>query len=200
MSNASTPASFVRPTRPRDQRRSFVEAVKEKYASAAVPEEHSEVVRISGKDVEEVGFDKDRRRLANLQELRVIVLDDMCIGEDVANPTALAEGVRDTCPKCVELDLSRNLFESWTEIWSIVIQLPALSSLRINGNRFVREHSSAQMAPVVVLSTVGILSMDECLFDFHTVCNSSIPGNARLILDCRFDRCSNTSLPFRSCP
>ena len=58
---SKTVASFVRPTRPAEPPQSFLDAVREKYASEAtrgfVP---AKEIVISGKVAEEVGFDKIR--------------------------------------------------------------------------------------------------------------------------------------------
>ncbi|KAK7535903.1 tubulin-specific chaperone-like protein E [Phyllosticta citribraziliensis] len=162
----STAGSFVRPNRPSDPPLSYVQALKKKYASdpadevnldivvtgpvpAHVPvNERGKVIKISGKEAEEVGFDKIRKKLANLQELRIVLLDCLCIARPL--PALLeqaAQGntdvtaanltdVKDVSPKIHELDLSRNLFEEWREIASICIQLDRLTQLRADGNRF----------------------------------------------------------------
>jgi hypothetical protein len=160
LSRSPTAASFVRPTRKTDPPRSFVEALKAKYASEAVDDtdvqliyarqdntkdplaQHNRPIRISGKEVEEVGFDKIRKQLANLQELRIVILDGLCIARPIARlkgrrkedgtevwPEDLSD-VKDACPKTTELDLSRNLFEEWREVASICEQLERLKSLR----------------------------------------------------------------------
>ena len=82
---------------------------------------------ISGKVVEEVGFDKIRHQLAQLQELKIVIVDGSCIS------TAETEKlkIRDVCPKIVELDLSRNLFESFQDVVEICGELDGQRSLRI---------------------------------------------------------------------
>ncbi|KAF2018686.1 tubulin-specific chaperone E [Aaosphaeria arxii CBS 175.79] len=164
--NHPTAGSFVRPTRKPDPSRSFVEALKAKYASEDFEDPDVEVVfvtkndkkerlvqqnrpvRISGKEVEEVGFDKIRKQLAELSELKFVILDGLRMSRPVASrkesqnpsewngwPTGLKD-VSDACPKVIELDLSRNLFEEWREVVSICEQLDKLKSLRVDGNRF----------------------------------------------------------------
>ncbi|KAL1599615.1 hypothetical protein SLS60_007418 [Paraconiothyrium brasiliense] len=163
--STATSASFIRPARKPDPSRSFTEALKAKYASDPVqdPSIHivfatkpgdnalkkdplariNQPIRISGKEVEEVGFDKIRKQLAQLSELKIVILDGLRMDRSVAR---LREGmeewekgltdVREACPKAVELDLSRNLFEEWREVASICEQLEKLKSLRVDGNRF----------------------------------------------------------------
>ncbi|KAJ4354561.1 uncharacterized protein N0V89_006298 [Didymosphaeria variabile] len=158
--STATSASFIRPARKYDPFRSFAEALKAKYASDPVqdPSIHivfatkpgdnalkkdplariNQPIRISGKEVEEVGFDKIRKQLAQLSELKIVILDGLRMDRSVAR---LREGmeewekgltdVREACPKAIELDLSRNLFEEWREIASICEQLEKLKSLRV---------------------------------------------------------------------
>jgi tubulin-specific chaperone E len=97
-------------------------------------------IRISGKEVEEVGFEKIRQRLADLQELKIVLLDGFRITRQLSafRGRAWVKGelgsgtdVRDVCPKVTELDLSRNLFEEWREIAQICLQLEYQRSLRV---------------------------------------------------------------------
>ena len=87
----------MRPNRPFDPPLSYVQALKKKYASDSVDEpnldivvtgpvpanvpvnERGKVIKISGKEAEEVGFDKIRKKFANLQELRIAILDCLCM-------------------------------------------------------------------------------------------------------------------------
>lgn len=169
---SATAASFVRPNRPHDKPRSFIEALHEKYASEVdivfIGSSHGKpattgagdgerAIKISGKEVEEVGFDKIRKRLADLHELRIVLLDGLTMHRpfnelqrrtcnttgldlELDHPTTRLEqqnDVRESCPKVMELDISRNLFERWIEVVSICEQLPDLRSLRCDGNRFL---------------------------------------------------------------
>lgn len=132
LSGSPTAASFVRPTRPADRRQSFIGALREKYASEA-PQPgdaaaESQAVVISGKVAEEMGFDKIRRRLARVADLRIVILDGM----RVAAAAHDGEGrVADTCPGIAHLDLSRNLFERLGPVVDICAQLPALRRLSL---------------------------------------------------------------------
>ncbi len=84
-------------------------------------------IEISGKVVEEVGFDKIRRQLAQLHELKIVIVDGLRIA------TAAKDGtrIREICPKIVELDLSRNLLETCKEIANICRELNELRGLRL---------------------------------------------------------------------
>ena len=108
-------------------------------------------IKISGKEVEEVGFEKIKNRLAELDELRIVLLDGLCVrrllNERVRDTQGLSAAeikaryssstdVKSVSPRIVELDLSRNLFEDWREVAAICSQLEHLRSLRLDGNRF----------------------------------------------------------------
>lgn len=83
---------------------------------------------ISGKKVaEEVGFDKIRAQLAQLHELRIVLVD----GLQVNSAEKPENTIRNVCPKIAELDLSRNLFESCKEIVCICGELDNLRTLKL---------------------------------------------------------------------
>lgn len=95
-------------------------------------------IEISGKVVEEIGFDKIRKQLAELQELRIVLLDGLRISgvlpfynssDEQINEAA--KEVAATCPKVVELDLSRNLLCRWRDVWEICNQLKHLKRLKV---------------------------------------------------------------------
>lgn len=148
-SNHPTAGSFVRPSRPSDQPRSFLEALREKYASESEQSTgydallsgastRGKAIEISGKVVEEVGFDKIRKQLAELQELRIVLLDGLRVigvlasydqDQDLHSEAALKIG--ETCPKITELDLSRSLLNHWRDVSDICDQLKHLRLLKL---------------------------------------------------------------------
>ena len=125
-STSTTAASFIRPSRTSDQPASFFQAFQKKYASTSAEDimATSNEIHISGKTVEEVGFEKIRQQLAELQELRIVVLDGACISH-------INSDLDKRNLKIVELDLSRNLLESWSDITAICKSLDFLRSLRL---------------------------------------------------------------------
>lgn len=147
-SNQPTAGSFVRPSRPSDQPRSFLEALREKYASEPVQNidldslngvsARGNAIEISGKVVEEVGFDKIRKQLAELQELRIVILDGLRIigisssyDQSYDSDNDAAQEICRTCPKITELDLSRSLLSQWRDVWAICNQLKSLKRLKL---------------------------------------------------------------------
>jgi tubulin-specific chaperone E len=141
--------SFVRPSRPADQPLSFIEALHKKYAPESEPGrvwegrhhargDSDDQIEISGKIVEEVGFEKIRELLADLHELRIVLLDGLCIGGLLATQSSSTEEqereiskIQETCPNIRELDLSLNLFEDWQDIAMICSALKNLQSLKL---------------------------------------------------------------------
>ena len=103
-------------------------------------------IMFNGKVAEEVGFDKIRKQLAQLEELRYVILDGLRMwrpevrqksrSSDESEWPQGTTDIKDACPKTYELDLSRNLFEEWREIAAICEQLDRLRSLRVDGTRF----------------------------------------------------------------
>lgn len=143
-SSLSTAGSFVRPSRPSDPPRSFLEGLHEKYASefeqtqAQQSSSIKNAIEISGKVVEEVGFDKIRKQLAELQELRIVLLDGLRISGVLSSydqpkdqMLEAAPQIAATCPKIIELDLSRSLLTRWRDVWNICNQLTSLKRLRL---------------------------------------------------------------------
>ncbi|KAJ5884242.1 hypothetical protein N7504_011814 [Penicillium tannophilum] len=147
-----TAGSFVRPSRPSEPPRSFLEALNEKYASEYDQQDAQsalnaslvpKAIEISGKVVEEVGFDKIRKQQAELQELQIVLLDGLRISgvlpsyeQPESSVAEAAPKIAATCPKIIELDISRSLFTRWRDVWEICNQLKQLKRLRLNGNRF----------------------------------------------------------------
>lgn len=112
------------------------------YFNGDLQKRQQQAVRISGKEVEEVGFDKIRKQLADFHELRIVILDGLRMTEPkipfseepswvLSPPSSRLKDIKETCPKIIEVDLSRNLFEDWREIILICEQLNNLRSLKV---------------------------------------------------------------------
>jgi hypothetical protein len=125
-----------------------LEGLREKYASESEQElsqqgnpdgpPSKKLIEISGKVVEEVGFDKIRKQLAELQELRIVLLDGLQIAGVLSSyyqpqdPVDQSVGsIAATCPQITELDLSRSLLTSWRNVWQICSQLKKLRKLKV---------------------------------------------------------------------
>ncbi|KAF3895105.1 Tubulin-specific chaperone E [Trichophyton interdigitale] len=198
--NHPTAGSFVRLTRPSDKSLSFLEGAHEKYVSElpvfhssfkgdhVVEDYMSKPIEISGKIVEEVGFDEVRKQLAALHELRILILDGLRINGVLAGPDVSdnrekeLEKIKHTCPKVMELDLSRNLIRRWCEIVDICAQLPELKILKLNGN-FIEDIKNCSSA--TVSHTVNSLFLDFTLMDWEEIATVShrFPSLASLSLE-----------------
>lgn len=151
LSNQPTAASFVRPTRPCDKPLGFLEALHQKYASEFEEEiakrkahgntedfQMNEAIQFNGKIVEEVGFEKIRKQLAELQELKVVFLEGLRIAGVLASGSHdqplyddELQKICQTCPKITELDLTRNLIHRWVDVHDICTQLKKLKTLKL---------------------------------------------------------------------
>lgn len=152
----------MRPSRPADKPRGFLEALREKYASEFLEQEkilrekrehyvspstgdalHGSI-EISGKVVEEVGFDKIRKQLSELQELKIVLLDGLQVAgiraeDGLQEEEEKGSGEKDmarreieqTCPKITELDLSRCLLSRWRDVADICGRLGRLRVLKL---------------------------------------------------------------------
>ncbi|KAI5250399.1 hypothetical protein E4T43_00340 [Aureobasidium subglaciale] len=139
-SSYPTPGSFLRPSAVWDKPRTFLEALRTKYAAAETGGDTSSqnTIRISGKEAEEIGFEKIARQQAQLQNLRIVVLDDLLVtaydGTNTTQEDSL-DRIFETCPNITDLDLGRNLFETLDDISEICDRLPKLKFLRLDANR-----------------------------------------------------------------
>lgn len=88
----------------------------------------------TSKVAEEVGFDKINTILAQLNKLKIVIVDGLNIyrADDPGE-------IKATCPLIVELDLSRNLFEDMEPIFDICGDLEALKILKLK--YVIRTHS-----------------------------------------------------------
>jgi hypothetical protein len=134
-------ASFIRPSRTPETPLSLLEALRNKYASEHLPDSElraSQQIRWGSKIVEEVGFEKIRRQQAILKELRIILLDGLCVegiiagsGQPNDHDVALElDNIQATCRQVIELDISRNLLRSWPEVIQICSHFDSLMSLK----------------------------------------------------------------------
>ncbi|THC98945.1 hypothetical protein EYZ11_001582 [Aspergillus tanneri] len=175
-----TAGSFVRPSRAADKPRGFLEALREKYApeleqspasqklDGPVPDGSlQKPIEISGKVVEEVGFDKIRKQLAELQELKIVLLDGLRVVGTLSYAAELKQiesacrEIEQTCPKITILDLSRNLLTSWTEVMGICDRLRNLKVLKLNGNRLDPVEGSLKFAITELHLDDTLLAWDE---------------------------------------
>ncbi|KAK3953177.1 HotDog domain-containing protein [Pseudoneurospora amorphoporcata] len=173
---SATAASFIRPTRPADAPQTFLSAIQLKYASDG-PSDNGPVlpgkqIIVGGKVAEEVGFDKIRRKQAQLSELKIVILDGSCIVSASSPTTDQDQTIRQTSPKVVELDISRNLFIDFGTVVDICSELDSLHSLRVNGNRFQNVLEDNKLnGPHEAFKGVKELEMGETLLTWPEICH-----------------------------
>ncbi|KAJ3492847.1 hypothetical protein NLG97_g5110 [Lecanicillium saksenae] len=170
LSKAPTAASFVRPTRPADAPQSFVSALKAKYVeketeASGVPDSQ---IKFAGKVAEEVGFDKVRRQMAQLDEIKIAILDGVHMA------AARRDGeqtVAEVSPRLSHIDISRNLFGNLAPVVDICRDLPGLKKLAINGNRFqkVLEDKALHNA-AAAFSQVVELGIGDNMLRWEEIC------------------------------
>lgn len=76
--------------------------------------------------VEMVGFSKVNRKQSNFDQLKIVSLREQCVSS-AGRPGELGA----LCPDIRELDISRNLINSWRVIAEICRQLPKLERLDV---------------------------------------------------------------------
>ncbi|CRG84828.1 Tubulin-specific chaperone E [Talaromyces islandicus] len=210
ISKQQTAASFVRPTRRVDQPQGFLEALRQKYASEFEEElakrkaaghddvQMNELIRFNGKVVEEVGFEKIRKQLAELQDLKIVVLDNQRIsgvfGQDDADVNTRLyreelNKIEQTCPKIAELDLSRNLLCRWRDMRDICEQLKRLKSLKLNGNRFEK------VQPGLVFERISELHLDQTFMSLEEISSLTMQFPSLTSLTISTNHISNISSP-----
>ncbi|GAB7338979.1 hypothetical protein MBLNU457_5648t1 [Dothideomycetes sp. NU457] len=161
-----TAASFIRATAASDSSRSFLQALREKYVSdgsatgqagSSTSLEGQKTVFISGKEVEELGYDKISRRQAQLHDLRIAIVDDMMIAERSKPADPEATSLSDLLPNLLELDLSRNLYEDASVVLQMCIRLPSIKTLTLDGNRL--RHCTAGNLKCPSITSLNLNSM-----------------------------------------
>ncbi|KAI5119941.1 hypothetical protein M0805_002130 [Coniferiporia weirii] len=127
--------SFIRPSPSISYGQSFLRALMSKYVELPHTFGQRETVILGSSngtiEVEAVGLDKVRSKLAKLERLREISLD----ADDVAWADPPGETAK-TCPSVYSLDLSNSLLSSWDMVALISAELPVLRTLILNRNRF----------------------------------------------------------------
>ncbi|KAE8375150.1 hypothetical protein BDV26DRAFT_283726 [Aspergillus bertholletiae] len=206
-----TAGSFVRPSRAADKPRSFLEALREKYASefeeeaarrrrgdAASGDALHKPIEISGKIVEEVGFDKIRKQLAELQELKIVLLDGLQVAGVIAHEISAEQfqsvcgEIEQTCPKIIELDLSRNLLNRWRDVASLCASLKRLKTLKLNGNRMESGEEG------LIFERITELQLDSTLLSWDEISHLTYQFSSLTTLTASANQISSISSPLSS--
>ncbi|KIW85737.1 hypothetical protein Z517_01129 [Fonsecaea pedrosoi CBS 271.37] len=175
LSSSPTAASFVRPSRNPDPERTLLEAVRFKYApvnkmggDAFTSHIQDEVIEISGKVVEEVGFERIQKQLSVLADLKIVLVDELVVS-GVAGRGASTQHIRDaqlelerTCPNIVELDVGWNVIETWQDVVDMCVPFRKLKILKAGGLR-LRDFGADCFQEPHPFQNVEELHLNECL-------------------------------------
>lgn len=161
LSPSDTAASFVRPARKPDDTRTVLEAIRYKYeqttqTNGSLRGPGYEIIEISKKKVEEVGFDKIKQQMSRLENLRIVLIDQLNVAglttaRELADIRAAQAELSTTCPNITELDLGWNPLEDWNDVLDICRPLAKLRVLKASGLRLRDTHARQQIAQVTEL-------------------------------------------------
>jgi len=173
LSSSPTAASFLRPSRKPDPSKTLLQAIKFKYGASlekgAFGNADGERIAISGKVVEEVGFERIQQQQSVLSELRIVLVDELVVSgmtQRNASREEVAYAQRQlsqTCPNITELDLGWNPIETWQEMADICASLTKLRVLKASGLRlrsFAAQFPEHGHSP---FGNVEELHLNECL-------------------------------------
>ena len=169
LSKARTSASFLRPTQKLLVQRAVLEAIQYKYSPApGITSNGNGSIEISGKIVEEVGFNEIQQQISQLSQLRVVLIDCLDISglRVVDSCQTLSETqhqLAETCPNIVELDVGWNLITSWQEAADICSALPKLKTFKASGLRFEHLDVNFLSDGRSPFRSIEELHLNECL-------------------------------------
>jgi hypothetical protein len=176
----------VRPSRKPDPERTLLEAIKFKYAPTTVPNAKNnvadETIEISGKVVEEVGFERIQKQLSVLTDLKIVLVDELVVS-GVARRGASRDEIRQaqfelaqTCPNIVELDIGWNVIETWQDVADICQSLKKLKILKASGLRLRNFKAKVSESEDNPFQNVEELHLNECLLTPEQTVQILSPG------------------------
>lgn len=171
LSSSPTPASFVRPTRKLDPRRTLLEAIRHKYAAPLAVNGHAvstkqNAIEISGKTVEEVGFEKIQKQISHLIDLKVALVDDLNltgVARDASQKHSAQAELAKICPSITELDVGWNAIETWQDVADLTAPLGKLQVLKASGLRLRSFDVELLHDGTSPFKSVAELHLNECL-------------------------------------
>ena len=171
LSSSPTAASFIRSTRKPDPKRTVLEAIKHKYASSShvngeAGAKRQDPIEISGKTVEEVGFEKIQNQISRLADLKVVLVDDLNVSgvaKDQSQVQQAQAELADVCPNVIELDVGWNAIETWWQVSHICASLKHLQILKASGLRFTSCDAALLSDGTSPFNPIAELHLSECL-------------------------------------
>lgn len=185
LSSSPTAASFVRPSRKPDPERTLLEAIEFKYAPTTGPNANNvmdQTIEISGKVVEEVGFERIQKQLSVLTDLKIVLVDELVVS-GVARRGASRDEIRQAqaelaqrCPNIVELDIGWNVIETSQDVADICQPLKKLKILKASGLRLRNFKAKLSEGEDNPFPNVDELHLNECLITPEQTVQILSPG------------------------
>lgn len=134
---------------------------------------------------EEVGFEKISRQQAQLDELKIVILDGMRLVYAYGPAAKRDKSIGDVCPSITELGMSRNLLTSFTAVVEICAELDHVKALRLkyvyfrpvykpianpaSGNRFTSISSDDLAKASTAFKGIKELALEETLLSWSEI-------------------------------
>ncbi|XP_012522074.1 tubulin-specific chaperone E isoform X2 [Monomorium pharaonis] len=181
----STSGSFIRPGKAKFGI-SCPQAIKMRYGLiddelAGIDRDEVSSLRkeINAPFLELVGFSKVNKKQSKFDELKIVWLREQCVS-NAGEPHELEE----LCPNLQELDLSRNLINSWKIVVDICLQLHCLMRLNVSENHLPIEDVIAlkDLFPTVTHLTIARMNYNwsdirQCISMFPSIAELSVSFN-----------------------
>ena len=158
-------------------RKSFVQIIHENYLDT---EYKTKNIQFGTKTVEELGWDKLNKFHSNLRNLNSLTLDYCLI--NIAYHDNEDKQLFNELVNLTNLELSCNLFTDVNEICKIIDNIPSLTSLNINGNRFSKFSQEQRTHNGIVLlklssTMMSTLMLEKLIKKFPNLKELYISGN-----------------------
>ncbi|XP_072755413.1 tubulin-specific chaperone E-like [Anoplolepis gracilipes] len=127
-----------------------------------------------------VGFSKVNKKQSKFDQLKIVWLREQCVS-DAGKP----EELKELCPNLEELDISKNLINSWKIVANICSQLHSLIRLNVSENHLpVEEDVTALKNSFLTVKHLTIAKMNynwsdiqQCIFMFPLIEELSVSFN-----------------------
>ncbi|KYN44335.1 Tubulin-specific chaperone E [Trachymyrmex septentrionalis] len=196
----STSGSFIRPCKAKFGI-SCPQAIKMRYGLiddelAGIDRDEVSTLRkeMNAPFLELVGFSKVNKKQSKFDQLKIVWLREQCVS-NAGEPQELEE----LCPNLEELDLSRNLINSWKIVANICSQFRSLMRLNVSENHLPIEDMTALKDSFSTVKHLTIARMNynwfdirQCIFMFPLIEELSVSFNIVMTIDDM--TCANTNL------